>query len=231
MHGEEAIAALGDKLAAVAAAHQMSAEALRNEVRKDKDLWVSQVGHLYYACSGLVEYAPVEQAATAQAESVGGLQPLASVPISTPPLFHSKPGSTQAIYLCFTGYVFSSSSRGLYDCYPYNTDGDYTTFSDAEQTNIKRIWQRVAEDYSPLDVDVTTEKPTAGKYGFVMITGNTDKNGRTTPAAANNAGGVADYAPALATRLCPIAGLPIRTSARLALPPWWPRMRPATRWG
>ena len=35
----------------------------------------------------------------------------------------------------------------------------YATFSDAEQVAIKRIWQRVAEDYAPFDIDVTTERP------------------------------------------------------------------------
>ena len=42
---------------------------------------------------------------------------------------------------------------------PYDLDGDYTTFSDEEQTRIQRIWARVAEDYAPFDVDVTTEQP------------------------------------------------------------------------
>jgi Ca2+-binding RTX toxin-like protein len=35
-------------------------------------------------------------------------------------------------------------------------DADNTTFSDAELTRIQAIWQRVAEDFAPFDVDVTT---------------------------------------------------------------------------
>ena len=36
-------------------------------------------------------------------------------------------------------------------------DADNTTFSDAELTRIQAIWQRVAEDFAPFNVDVTTD--------------------------------------------------------------------------
>ncbi len=32
-------------------------------------------------------------------------------------------------------------------------------FTDTERTRIQQVWQRVAEDYAPFDVDVTTEYP------------------------------------------------------------------------
>jgi hypothetical protein len=38
-------------------------------------------------------------------------------------------------------------------------DGNLNAFSDAELERIQYIWQRVAEDYAPFDVDVTTEPP------------------------------------------------------------------------
>lgn len=41
---------------------------------------------------------------------------------------------------------------------PFGLDGD-PAFSDAELRIIQDIWQRVAEDYAPFDVDVTTEQP------------------------------------------------------------------------
>ena len=38
-------------------------------------------------------------------------------------------------------------------------DGDLGTFNDTEREQIQSIWQRVAEDYAPFDVDVTTQDP------------------------------------------------------------------------
>jgi hypothetical protein len=44
----------------------------------------------------------------------------------------------------------------------YDTDGDPTTFSPAELANINEIFQRVAEKYSPFNINVTTVDP--GNY-------------------------------------------------------------------
>lgn len=92
-----------------------------------------------------------------------------AVPISSPPAFHSKLGSPHVIYLDFNGhtlintgwnYAATPVSGGPIVCKPYGLDGDVTTFSAAEQTAIFHMWQQVAEDYAPFDVDVTTEEPT-----------------------------------------------------------------------
>ena len=43
---------------------------------------------------------------------------------------------------------------------PYSIDADVSTnFSPQELKNIINIWRRVAEDYAPFNVDVTTEYP------------------------------------------------------------------------
>ena len=44
---------------------------------------------------------------------------------------------------------------------PYDLDGVPSSFSTTEQERIQYIWQRVAEDYAPFDVDITTEEPVA----------------------------------------------------------------------
>src|SRR6185295_19368773 len=64
-------------------------------------------------------------------------------------------------------------------------------FNDAEQLAIKRVWQRVAEDYAPFNIDVTTERPVSfgTRVAHALITRNTDANGAENPAAS--AGGVA----------------------------------------
>jgi len=46
---------------------------------------------------------------------------------------------------------------------PFDLDGLPYSFSSAELERIQYIWKRVAEDYSPFDVDVTTEPPPADR--------------------------------------------------------------------
>jgi hypothetical protein len=41
----------------------------------------------------------------------------------------------------------------------YSIDADTTTFSTTEVASIEEIWKRVAEDYAPFNVDVTTIDP------------------------------------------------------------------------
>ena len=77
---------------------------------------------------------------------------------------HSRAGANHRIYLDFDGHVTTStswnSSYGSTITTPaYDTDGNPASFSTAELQNIFNIWQRVAEDYAPFDVDVTTEDP------------------------------------------------------------------------
>lgn len=43
----------------------------------------------------------------------------------------------------------------------WSQDGDRSTFSDSERAGVQRIWERVAEDFAPFNVNVTTEDPGA----------------------------------------------------------------------
>lgn len=121
----------------------------------------------------------------------------APVPIGSAPVFHSKPDSDCVVYLDFNGHVISDTAwnhaygQGEYDAHVFDIDGDPTTFNDAEQSSIKLVWERVAEDYAPFDVDVTTEEPSVWNRhtGRILITRNEDRNG--TPMPADFAGGVA----------------------------------------
>ena len=78
---------------------------------------------------------------------------------------HSLPTSTRVIYLDFDGHVMENEwwnatySIGTTVNQPYDIDGNPSTFSDAERTRIIEIWRRVADDYAPFDVNVTTEDP------------------------------------------------------------------------
>ncbi|MES2439843.1 MAG: zinc-dependent metalloprotease family protein, partial [Verrucomicrobiota bacterium] len=123
----------------------------------------------------------------------------AAVPISPFPsqlVFNSRPGAPNVIYLNFmgesvTGTAWNTSlGRTVIPAVPFSTDSDYSTFSDGEQTAIKRIWQRVSEDYALFDVNVTTARPSSftTRTAMALITRSTDENGAANPGGG---GGVA----------------------------------------
>jgi hypothetical protein len=124
----------------------------------------------------------------------------AAVPVSPFPanlVFHSRPGAPNVLYLNFTGENVSNTAwndevgRTSIPAVAFSTDTNLATFSDSEQLAIRRIWQRVAEDYAPFNIDVTTERPTTfnGRTAHALITRHTDANGADNPASF--AGGVA----------------------------------------
>ena len=111
---------------------------------------------------------------------------------------HSRPGARNVLFLDFDGHLISGtawnanfSGNLALDALPYDVDGAPANFSATERDNIIRIWQRVAEDYAPFDVDVTTEQPAVSgpTTGRVVITRDADRAGRPMP--AQGAGGVA----------------------------------------
>jgi hypothetical protein len=130
-----------------------------------------------------------------QVESVG--QTVVVSPLPAHLFFHSKPGASNVLYLNFAGENVTGTAwnktldRSVIPAVPFGTDGDYATFSAAEQTVIRSVWQRVAEDYAPFDVDVTTERPAnfTSRTAMVLITRNTDANGEPNP--SSSAGGIA----------------------------------------
>lgn len=153
-------------------------------------------GGICYACQFSLPVTEAEAETVSESPAIGE----AAVPISPFPAsleFHSKPGAPNVLYLNFAGEQVSGTAwnsslgRTVIPALPFSTDGDYTTFSDAEQLVIKRVWQRVAEDYAPFDVDVTTERPASftTRTAHALITRNTDANGDPNP--STSAGGTA----------------------------------------
>ena len=85
---------------------------------------------------------------------------------------HSNPGAKHTIYLDFDGHTTSgtawnSAYNGGEDIVtpPFDLNGEVSDFTDQELERIQHIWQSVAEDYFPFEVDVTTEDP-----GIEMLT-------------------------------------------------------------
>jgi autotransporter-associated beta strand protein len=158
--GEDAIQALGEHLPAVAAHHRQSVEELRATLRRDHALRLDGRGRLFYVCEGLA----VPPNAASDTNST---PPVAQIfPLSQTFLLHSKPGANRVIYLDFDGHtladnawVDNNNGGASIVAPPWDTDGNPASFSSAEQTLIQQVWFRVAEDYAPFDVDVTTEYP------------------------------------------------------------------------
>jgi hypothetical protein len=127
-------------------------------------------GHQYGDVCALPAFeAPAAGAAateTVNVSSAGGVNTFYPVYNSSQVFnLHSKADSHFTIYIDFNGQTVSGTSWNSYNggkdivAPAFSLDSDRTTFSDAERRRIYGIWQRVAEDYAPFDVDVTTEEP------------------------------------------------------------------------
>jgi hypothetical protein len=79
------------------------------------------------------------------------------------PAYSSLAGSPRTLYLNFGGLDYSGTWAGKTPGIvpAYDVDGNATAFSDVELANIQQIWGRVAEAYSPFNVNVTTVSPGA----------------------------------------------------------------------
>ncbi|CAM3618199.1 fibronectin type III domain-containing protein [Nocardioides zeicaulis] len=151
--GAAAIRQLGDDLPVVAAANDLTAAELRTTLREDTTLWVAPTGQLV-----------VKE----QVHRGEGFAPAASpsAPLDQALSLHSLPGSQHTLYLDFDGVGVTSGSvwaqyfdlpAGSYE--GWDPMGDGPGFSADERAAIADIWTRVAEDYAPFDIDVTTADP------------------------------------------------------------------------
>jgi len=100
-----------------------------------------------------------DEAAVASAE--------APLPLADTFFLHSYPSATKTIYLDFDGHVttgthwntvYNSGNPIVTPAFSLDTD---SRFSDTELQRIQAIWQRVAEDFRPFAVNVTTQDPGA----------------------------------------------------------------------
>ncbi len=156
-------------------------------------LHADEGGGIYYAdpaadpALGLADVAGPETAGAAVAVS----------PFPAGLVFHSRPGAPNVVYLDFDGETVAgtewntSLGRTEIPVLAFSIDTDRATFSDDEQLAIRRIWERVAEDYAPFNVDVTTERPAVfgNRTAHALVTRSTDANGAPNPASGS--GGVA----------------------------------------
>ncbi len=80
----------------------------------------------------------------------------------------SLPSANHTIYLDFTGHAtpatgtdWDNAGYGAISSPAFTEDADPTTFTPAEEETIREVFYRVAEDFAPFNVNVTTVEPAA----------------------------------------------------------------------
>ncbi len=101
----------------------------------------------------------------------------------------SRPSAAHTIYLDFDGHVTTGTqwNRSYTNNQPivtpaFDPANNGASFTTSELQRIQYIWQRVVEDFSPFDVNVTTREPAAGElvrsgsgdtqWGIRVVIGN-----------------------------------------------------------
>lgn len=155
--GGRAIELLGARLPEVAAWYGKSADEFRAALLHDRRLRLDRRARLYVE-DELEGPLPAEPAPAPNGIVDGTLLP----PDQTFVL-HSRPGAPRKLYLNFRGATLTGTAwnrtASTITALPFDLDGIPYSFNTAELQRIQAIWQRVAEDYAPFDVDVTTEAP------------------------------------------------------------------------
>ncbi len=159
MRGEEAVQSLKGRLPEVAAWYGMTALEFAKLLRQDKNAWLDERARLFYIDDALPPPEQTDMAATSTGPSA------TPVILDQTFMLHSRPGAQRTIYLNFTGATLTgtawNNTLDTITAPPFDIDGAPDSFSDSELQRIQYIWQRVAEDYAPFDVNVTTEPPSS----------------------------------------------------------------------
>src|SRR5215210_4250208 len=153
--GPAAVEKLGPRLAAVARQLGMTAPELTQQFLQDRSLFLDHRDDLLYVDP---------PASGADVTTPAPSDPAGVAATGDAFLLHSVPGAQRVIYLDFTGHTVANTAWNTKtggDCHAdgYDTDGSPTVFTEAERSTIISIWARVAEDYRPFAVDVTTQDP------------------------------------------------------------------------
>lgn len=163
--GNEAVVALGANLPEVARVHGIDAQRLVTLLRTQPSLEVGRNGALLFVCAGVPANAPKLTPSNAPLPNSSTVQIANGTAVDAFHL-HSRPGSNRVIFLDFDGHTTTGTAwNSVYnggapiDSQPFDQDGNPASFSTAERAVIESIWKRVAEDYAPFAVDVTTEDP------------------------------------------------------------------------
>jgi hypothetical protein len=102
-------------------------------------------------------------------KSVQPTLPLVPGTQASVPQLHSDPTAPARIFLDFSGAAATGWGGQAVPATPaYDSDGNPASFSNTELANIREIWNRVAEKFSPFNLDVTTVDPGAYLKGQTL---------------------------------------------------------------
>ena len=151
-HGRQAVSRLGDGLDDAARVNSMTPADLRRLLLDDRTATVDRRGKLYYR----------DPVRTGAKQTGAGVAPY---PLDQTFRLNSLPGSQHTLFIDFDGAVventFWNADNGVAGGFhpAWTVDADASTFNDDERRLIQDIWLRVAEDFAPFDVNVTTQDP------------------------------------------------------------------------
>lgn len=113
--------------------------------------------HICSTCRHVVNLSPAGASDVHQSATAAALAPL-----SETFALHSLPSASKTIYLDFDGHVTTDpgweGGRTL-TTPAFDPANNGPSFLDWELQRIQYIWQRVAEDFSPFNVNITTQEP------------------------------------------------------------------------
>jgi PKD repeat protein len=186
--GQRAIDLLGTRLPEVAAWYRKSPDEFKSMLLNDRRMRLDQRGRLFS-----VDELDAPLPATPASAASTGLLDGTLAPLDQTFLLHSRPGAKRTIYLNFkgatlTGGAWNNNANGggaTITALPFDLDGIPYSFSTTELQRIQYIWQRVAEDYAPFDVNVTTEAVPADQ---IARTDSTDTVFGTTVLVTSSVG-------------------------------------------
>ncbi|MGC8989524.1 MAG: zinc-dependent metalloprotease family protein, partial [Verrucomicrobiia bacterium] len=159
-------------------------------------LTADREGGIYFTCRfNSEEVAELPSTNSVAVSAAGTSLPVAPFPSSL--AFHSRPGAQNVLYLDFVSETVVNTlwntelDRSSIPALPFSVDSDYETYNETEQTIIRNVWMRVAEDFAPFNIDVTTERPATltTRTAVALITSHVDRDGQPNP--ESDAGGVA----------------------------------------
>lgn len=195
VQGQDAIDFLGSNFNKTAADNNVTPEKLK-EILNDPTMHLdTATGKIFVIDSDVNEHV-IPQEGTTVTPVVTPTNMLKAPPLTDVFKLHSNVGASKVIYIDFNGQLVQKSAWSATDINApaYDLSGNPAVFDDNERANIYSIWARVAEDYLPFDVDITTDEPTAAA---LAKTSSTDINYGTRAVVTKtgtincNCGGVA----------------------------------------
>lgn len=192
--GQRAVDVLGARLPEVARHYGQSADELRSRLLNDRRMRIDRRGRVFFVeeLEGRLPTRATSPFRPATGATAGtgtdGLIDGTLAPLDQTFLLHSKPGAPRTIYLNFKGATLNGTAwnnGSAITALPYDLDNIPYSFNTTELQRIQGIWQRVAEDFAPFNVNVTTEAPPAD---VLQRSGSTDSIYGTTVLITSRSG-------------------------------------------